>query len=56
MITIMGVGNILFTDEGVGVRVLEKLNAQYDFPPNVSMVDGGVLGMNLLGLFRRRIT
>lgn len=48
-ITIMGVGNILFTDEGVGVRVLEKLNEQYDFPPNVSMVDGGVLGMNLLG-------
>jgi len=48
-ITIMGVGNILFTDEGVGVRVLEKLSAQYDFPSNVSMVDGGVLGMNLLG-------
>ena len=48
-ITIMGVGNILFTDEGVGVRVLEKLNEQYEFPPNVSVVDGGVLGMNLLG-------
>ncbi|MCP4574824.1 MAG: HyaD/HybD family hydrogenase maturation endopeptidase [Deltaproteobacteria bacterium] len=48
-ITILGVGNILFTDEGVGVRVLETLNEQYDFPPNVAMVDGGVLGMNLLG-------
>ncbi len=48
-IIIMGVGNILFTDEGVGVRVLETLNKQYDFPPNVAMVDGGVLGMNLLG-------
>lgn len=48
-ITIMGVGNILFTDEGVGVRVLETLNEQYDFPPNVTRVDGGVLGMNLLG-------
>ncbi len=48
-ITIMGVGNILFTDEGVGVRVLEILNEQYEFPSNVSMVDGGVLGMNLLG-------
>lgn len=31
-ITIMGVGNILFTDEGVGVRVLETLNEQYEFP------------------------
>lgn len=48
-ITIMGVGNILFTDEGVGVRVLEMLTEQYDFPPNVAIVDGGVLGMNLLG-------
>ena len=48
-IIIMGVGNILFTDEGVGIRVLEALNKQYDFPPNVEMVDGGVLGMNLLG-------
>ena len=48
-ITVMGVGNILFTDEGVGVRVLEKLNEQYEFPSNVALVDGGVLGMNLLG-------
>ncbi len=48
-ITIMGVGNILFTDEGVGVRVLETLNEQYEFPPHVALVDGGVLGMNLLG-------
>jgi hydrogenase maturation protease len=48
-ITVMGVGNILFTDEGVGVRVLEMLTQQYDFPPNVAIVDGGVLGMNLLG-------
>ncbi|OQY47417.1 MAG: hydrogenase expression/formation protein, partial [Desulfobacteraceae bacterium 4572_87] len=48
-ITVLGVGNILFTDEGVGVRVLERLNEQYDFPSNVAMVDGGVLGMNLLG-------
>ena len=48
-ITIMGVGNILFTDEGVGVRVLETLNEQYEFPSNVAIVDGGVLGMNLLG-------
>jgi hydrogenase maturation protease len=48
-ITIMGVGNILFTDEGVGVRVLEMLTEQYDFPSNVAIVDGGVLGMNLLG-------
>ncbi len=47
---VLGVGNILFTDEGFGIRVIEKLQSEYDFPENVSVVDGGVLGMNLLGV------
>ncbi len=49
-ITVLGVGNILFSDEGFGVRVIEKLFEQYEFPDNVSIVDGGVLGLNLLGV------
>ena len=49
-ITVLGVGNILFSDEGTGVRVLEALYEQYEFPSNVTLVDGGVLGMNLLGI------
>jgi hydrogenase maturation protease len=49
-IIILGVGCILFSDEGFGVRVIEKLEEQYDFPENISIVDGGVLGMNLLGV------
>jgi hydrogenase maturation protease len=48
-ITILGIGNILLTDEGFGVRVIEKLFEQYDFPDNVAIVDGGVLGIHLLG-------
>ena len=48
-IMILGIGNILFTDEGFGVRVIEKLYEDYEFPENVSLVDGGVLGLNLLG-------
>ena len=48
-ITVLGVGNILFADEGVGVRVIEALLDRYEFPENVSLVDGGVLGLNLLG-------
>lgn len=47
---ILGVGCILFTDEGFGVRVIEKLQELYEFPDNVSVVDGGVLGLNLLGV------
>jgi hydrogenase maturation protease len=48
-VTIMGVGNTLFSDEGFGVRTLELMEARYRFPKNVSLVDGGVLGVNLLG-------
>jgi hydrogenase maturation protease len=47
---IMGVGNILFSDEGFGIRVVEALQQRYDFPENVSVIDGGVLGINLLGV------
>ncbi len=49
-ILILGIGNILFSDEGFGVRVIEKLMDLYEFSENVSVVDGGVLGMNLLGI------
>ncbi len=49
-ITVLGVGNILLSDEGVGVRVVERLNQQYRFPDNVQLLDGGVLGMRLMGV------
>ncbi len=46
---VLGVGNILFSDEGVGVRVAHEIMDRYELPENVSVVDGGVLGINLLG-------
>lgn len=49
-ILILGLGNILFSDEGVGIRVVERLQELYEFPENVSIMDGGVLGLSLLGL------
>ena len=49
-VMILGVGCILFTDEGFGVRVVETLEERYEFPDNVSLVDGGVLGVHLLGV------
>ncbi|MRR51874.1 MAG: HyaD/HybD family hydrogenase maturation endopeptidase [Rhodocyclaceae bacterium] len=45
---ILGVGNILLTDEGIGVRVIETLQQRYRFPPDVEVVDGGTAGMELL--------
>jgi hydrogenase maturation protease len=47
-ILVMGVGNILYTDEGVGVRCVEKLLNEYDFSENVTLMDGGTLGMRLM--------
>jgi hydrogenase maturation protease len=49
-VMILGVGCILFSDEGFGVRVIEKMQELYAFPENVSLVDGGVLGIHLLGV------
>uniref|UniRef100_I2Q4X4 Hydrogenase expression/formation protein n=1 Tax=Desulfovibrio sp. U5L TaxID=596152 RepID=I2Q4X4_9BACT len=47
-ILILGVGNILYTDEGVGVRAVERLLSTYDFSDNVTLMDGGNLGMRLM--------
>ena len=49
-ILILGVGNILYSDEGFGIRVIEKIQKWYAFPDNVNPVDGGVLGVHLLGV------
>jgi len=46
--TVVGVGNILLSDEGLGVRAVERLMALYDMPPDVSVIDGGTLGLDLL--------
>lgn len=48
-ILILGVGNILYTDEGFGVRVAEELQSRYQFSPNVNVLDGGTLGLRLMG-------
>ena len=52
-IMILGVGCILYSDEGFGVRVIEAIQERYEFPDNVLVVDGGVLGINLLGVISK---
>lgn len=47
-ILVLGVGNILFTDEGVGVKTVEYLRERYDFSDNVELMDGGTLGTRLM--------
>jgi hydrogenase maturation protease len=45
---ILGIGNILWADEGFGVRCVEALNAAYQFGDDVTVLDGGTQGMYLL--------
>jgi hydrogenase maturation protease len=45
---ILGVGNLLASDEGVGIHVIQRLQAEYQFPEEVQLLDGGTLGMDLL--------
>ena len=45
---VLGLGNILLSDDGVGVRVVERLLQEYIFPHEVQVMDGGTLGLDLL--------
>lgn len=48
-ILVLGVGNILHADEGLGVRCIELLHASYSFSDNVTLLDGGTMGLLLMG-------
>ena len=52
---VLGIGCTLFSDEGFGVRVIEKMEQEYEFPDDVLLVDGGVLGINLLGVISKPV-
>ena len=47
-IVVLGVGNTLLSDEGIGVRAIEKLQQDYILPPEVVVIDGGTTGMEML--------
>jgi hydrogenase maturation protease len=42
---IFGAGNLLLSDEGFGVHAIRHLEANYDFPEDVELYDGGTLGI-----------
>lgn len=45
---VLGLGNILLQDEGVGVRLVERLTERYVVPDGVEVLDGGTSGMELI--------
>ena len=45
---VLGIGNLIMTDDGVGVKVIHLIQERYSFPGSVSVLDGGTLGLDLL--------
>lgn len=52
-ILVLGIGNILLQDEGIGVRVIEHLKG-HPLPENVELVDGGTAGADLIDVLADR--
>lgn len=46
--TLVGIGNILLGDDGVGVWLIQRLLAAYRFEPEIEILDGGTLGLGLV--------
>jgi len=51
---LIGLGNLIYADEGVGVHAMRRLEAGYAFSPAVELVDGGTSGLDLLPMLRDR--
>lgn len=47
-IVVIGVGNLLLRDDGLGIHAIRRLGERSDCPPEVEIVDGGTLGLDLL--------
>lgn len=47
-ILVLGIGNILWADEGFGVRAVEEFHRRYSVPGNVTVLDGGTQGLYLV--------
>lgn len=53
-VLVLGLGNILVEDEGVGIAAIEYLQQHYHLPHEVELLDGGTSGMTLLDDLSRR--
>jgi hydrogenase maturation protease len=51
-IAVLGLGNILLTDEGIGVHTIHALKSRFVFSPEIAIIDGGTMGLDLLPIFQ----
>lgn len=47
-VLVLGIGNLVMSDDGVGVKVVQQLQREYRFAETVEIMDGGTLGLDLL--------
>ncbi|WP_028309980.1 HyaD/HybD family hydrogenase maturation endopeptidase [Derxia gummosa] len=47
-VVILGIGNVLWADEGFGVRCVERIQQEWEFGPEVEIIDGGTQGLYLI--------
>jgi len=50
-VALIGIGNILFLDEGLGIYLIEYIKANFKAPPNLTILDGSGLGFSLMTYF-----
>ena len=50
---LLGLGNVLLKDERLGVYVVSTIKDRYSCPPELEIIDGGTLGLDLLPLFEQ---
>lgn len=53
-VTLIGLGNLLLRDEGIGVHVARALLERYEAPDNLEIIDGGTAGLDLLPFIEGR--
>ena len=53
-ISVIGLGNILMRDEGIGVHAIHRFREQYQVPEYVEIVDGGTCGLDLMPVIEGR--
>ena len=53
-VALIGIGNILMRDEGVGVHAVKYIQTHFEIPPELEIVDGGTTGLDLLPFIENR--
>ena len=51
-IALIGIGNILFHDEGLGAYLVKYIEENFEIPPTLDIVEGGTLGFKLMAYYQ----